>query len=68
MLSVSIKRGANTLLARNLLGQSIANWTFGQLLAVVNCWPDENVTQVAVSKNEIVGTKLILWSTCFSAG
>ena len=44
-LSVSIKRGANALLTRNLLRLSIANWMFvGQLLAVVNCWPDENIT------------------------
>ena len=50
-LSVSIKRGANALLTRNLLRLSIANWTFvGQLLAVVNCWPGENITRVAVSK------------------
>ena len=43
-LSVSIKCVASTLLTRNLLGRSIANWMFvGQLLAVVNCWPDKNV-------------------------
>jgi len=28
------------------------HWTFGQLLAVVNCWPDAIATRGAVLKNE----------------
>ena len=49
--SVSIKRGASTLLARKVVRVEY-DWTFGQLLAVVNCSPDGIVKRVAVLKNE----------------
>ena len=52
-LSVSIKHGASTLLTGNLLGRSIANWMFaGQLLVVVNCWQDENVSYTSCGFKE----------------
>jgi len=49
--SVSIKRGANTLLEKKIV-RAEYDWKFGQLLAVVNCWPDAIVTRVSVSKIE----------------
>ena len=50
--SVSIKRGANLIVARKVV-RAEYDWTFGHLLTVINSsWLNVSVTRVAVSKNE----------------